>query len=231
MANAKNPKSGKSNGGKDNFTRNLVVAVVVGVALIMLVPTVLSKQGDSTAAIPATASVNDGYGLVFNGELTGVPFIEIYEDFQCPACARFEAINGPYIEELIATKKAKVAYHPLSFLGGESQLAANAAACSADQGKFLEFHRTLYANQPAENAGNWTTQYFATLGIGLGISSSDYDKCVQGQDYMGWVKNVAEEGSKRNVNSTPTVFINGKEIDRNTAYNGLADFMLAVEKA
>jgi protein-disulfide isomerase len=48
---------------------------------------------------------------------------------------------------------------------------------------------------------------------------------------MGWVKNVAEEGSKRNVNSTPTVFINGKEIDRNSAYNGLADFMLAVEKA
>jgi protein-disulfide isomerase len=221
----------KSNGGKDNFTRNLVVAVVVGVALIMLVPTVLSKQSNSTAAIPATASVNDGYGLVFNSELTDVPFIEIYEDFQCPACARFEGIVGPYIEELIATKKAKVSYHTLSFLGGESQIAANAAACSADQGKFLEFHRTLYANQPAENTGAWTTQYFATLGIGLGISSSEYDKCVQGQDYMGWVKNVAEEGSTRNINSTPTVLINGKEIDRNTAYNSLADFMLAVEKA
>jgi protein-disulfide isomerase len=54
---------------------------------------------------------------------------------------------------------------------------------------------------------------------------------VQGQDYIGWVKNVAEEGSKRNVNSTPTVLINGKEIDRNTAYGSLGDFMLAVEKA
>ena len=226
MAQAKKP-----NGGKDNFTRNLVIAVVVGVVLIMLVPTVLSKKSDTTAAIPSSVSVEDGYGMVFNKELTDVPFIEIYEDFQCPACARFEAINGPYIEELIATKKARVAYHPLSFLGGESQLAANAAACSADQGKFLEFHRTLYANQPAENAGNWTTQYFATLGIGLGISSSDYDKCVNGQDYMGWVKNVAEEGSKRNINSTPTVLINGKEIDRNTAYGSLADFMLAVERA
>ena len=119
----------------------------------------------------------------------------------------------------------------LQFLGGDTQLSANAAACSADQGKFLEFHKTLYANQPAENAGNWTTQYFTTLGIGLGISSPDYDKCVKGQDYMGWVKNVAEEGSKRNINSTPTVLINGKEIDRNTAYGSLADFMLAVEKA
>jgi protein-disulfide isomerase len=119
----------------------------------------------------------------------------------------------------------------LSFLGGESQLAANASACAADQDKFLAFHKTLYANQPAENSGAWTSQYFATLGLGLGISSPDYDKCVQGQDYLGWVKNVAEEGAKRNINSTPTVLINGKEIDRNTAYGSLADFMLAVEKA
>jgi|UniRef100_UPI0040499C63 protein-disulfide isomerase len=231
MAEAKKSNGGKPNGGKDNFTRNLVVAVVVGVALIMLVPTVLSNRGDSTAAIPASSSAEDRYGIVFNKELTGVPVIEIYEDFQCPACARFEAINGAYIEELIATKKAKVVFHTLSFLGGDSQLAANAAACSADQGKFLSFHKTLYANQPAENGGTWNSQFFAALGIGLGISSSDYDKCVQDQDYMGWVKNVAEEGSKRNINSTPTVLINGQEIDRNTAYGSLADFMLAVEKA
>ena len=131
MSKAKNPS-----GGKDNFTRNLVIAVVVGVALIMLVPTVLSKQTDTTAAIPSSVSAEDGYGMVFNKELTDAPFIEIYEDFQCPACARFESINGEYIEELITTKKAKVAFHMLSFLGGESQLAANAAACSADEGKF-----------------------------------------------------------------------------------------------
>jgi protein-disulfide isomerase len=231
MAQAKKSNSGKPNGGKDNFTRNLVVAVVVGVALIMLVPTVLSKQGDSTAAIPSSVSAEDGYGIIFNKELTDVPFIEIYEDFQCPACARFEAINGAYIEELITTKKAKVAFHTLSFLGRESQIAANAAACSADQGKFMEFHKTLYANQPAENTGAWNSQYFTTLGIGIGISSSDYDKCVKNEEYKGWVRNVAEAGSNRNINSTPTVLINGKEIDRNTEYGSVADFMLAVSRA
>ena len=217
--------------GKDNFTRNLVIAVVVGVVLIMLVPTLLSKKTDSSAKIPASVSADRGYGIVFNDGLTGVPVLDIYEDFQCPICAQFEKLQGDYIESLITAKKATVVYHTLSFLGPESVNAANAAACSADQGKFLEFHKTLYANQPAENTGAWTTQYFATLGLGLGIASPDYDKCVQGQDYMGWVKNVAEEGSKRNINSTPTVLINGKEIDRNTAYGSLADFMLAVEKA
>jgi protein-disulfide isomerase len=226
MSTAKNPA-----GGKDNFTRNLVIAVVVGVVLIMLVPTLLSKQTDTSAAIPASVSAEDGYGIVFNKELTDAPFIEIYEDFQCPACARFESIAGEYIEELITTKKAKVAFHTLSFLGGESQIAANAAACSADEGKFLQLHKTLMANQPSENSGAWNSAYFSTLGLGLGISSPEYDKCIADNKYMGWVKNVAEEGAKRNINSTPTVLINGKEIDRNTAYASLGDFMLAVEKA
>ena len=55
MAQAKNPK-----GGKDNFTRNLVIAVVLGVALIMLVPTLLSKQTNSCAAVPSSVSVEYG---------------------------------------------------------------------------------------------------------------------------------------------------------------------------
>jgi protein-disulfide isomerase len=226
MAQEKNPK-----GGKDNFTRNLVIAVVLGVVLIMLVPTLLSKQTNSDAAIPSNVSVEDGYGVVFNKELQDVPFIEIYEDFQCPACQRFEGIIGEYVEDLINTKKAKVAYHPLSFLGPESQIAANASGCAADQGKFIEFHKLLYANQPSENSGAWNSAYLTTLSLGLGITSKDYDKCITTNKYKDWVVNVANEGAKRNINSTPTVFINGKEIDRTTGYNSLAGFMLAVSKA
>jgi len=226
MAQAKNPT-----GGKDNFTRNLVIAVVIGVVLIMLVPTLLSNRTNTDAALPVSSSVEDGYGVVFNKELVDVPFIEIYEDFQCPACQSFEAMTGEYIQDLIVTKKAKVAYHPLSFLGPESQLAANAAGCAADQGKFLDFHKTLFANQPRENSGTWNSSYFSTLSLVLGISDEAYDKCVANNDYKDWVVNVANEAAKRNVNSTPTVLINGKEIDRNVAYNSLAEFMLAVSKA
>ena len=226
MAQAKNSK-----GGKDNFTRNLVIAVVIGVVLIMLVPTLLSNRTNTSAAVPSSVSVEDGYGMVFNEELQDVPFIEIYEDFQCPACARFEAIVGEYVDDLIKTKKAKVAYHPLSFLGPESQLAANAAGCAADEGQFLQFHKLLFANQPRENSGAWSASYFTTLSLVLGITSKEYEKCVNNNLYKDWVVNVANEGAKRNVNSTPTVFINGKEIDRDKAYNSLGEFMLAVSKA
>jgi protein-disulfide isomerase len=216
--------------GKDNFTRNLVIAVVVGVVLLMLVPTVLSKRTNSTAAVPASVSAENGYGIVFNGDLTSVPVLDIYEDFQCPICAQFEKMQGDYIESLIKDKKAKVIYHTLSFLGPESINAANAAACSADQNEFLGYHRTLYANQPAENSGAWTNDVLAVLGQATGITSKKFTSCVNNMDYKGWVSNVAAAGAKANVNSTPTVFINGKEIDRKTEYFSADKFKAAVER-
>ena len=216
--------------GKDNFTRNLVIAVVVGVVLIMLVPTLLSKQTNTSAKIPASVSADRGYGIVFNGDLKGVPVLDIYEDFQCPVSAQFEKLQGDYIESLISAKKATVVYHTLSFLGPESVNAANAAACSADQGKFLQYHRALYANQPQENTGVWSTDVLGVLGQAAGIMSKKFTSCVNDMAYQGWVNNVAAAGAKANVNSTPTVFINGKEIDRKTEYFDAAKFKAAVER-
>ena len=216
--------------GKDNFTRNLVIAVVVGVVLIMLVPTLLSKKTDASAKVPASVSADRGYGIVFNEELKGVPVLDIYEDFQCPVCAQFEKLQGDYIESLITAKKATVVYHTLSFLGPESVNAANAAACSADEGKFLQYHRALYANQPQENTGVWSTDVLGVLGQAAGIMSKKFTSCVNDMAYQGWVNNVATAGAKANVNSTPTVFINGKEIDRNSEYFSADKFKAAVER-
>jgi protein-disulfide isomerase len=222
--------SSKQKPGKDNFTRNLVIAVVLGVTLIMLVPTLLSKQTNSDAKIPASVSAERGYGIVFNGELTGVPVIDIYEDFQCPVCAQFEAAQGDYLEALIAEKKATVVYHTLSFLGPESIAAANAAACSADEGKFLEYHKALLISQPKENSGAWTNASLAAAGQSVGITSQKFTNCVTKGEYADWVQNVATEGAKANVNSTPTVLINGKELTRGNAYYDRAQFQAAVEK-
>ena len=222
--------SSKQKPGKDNFTRNLVIAVVLGVTLIMLVPTLLSKQTNSDAKIPASVSADRGYGIVFNGELTDVPVIDIYEDFQCPVCAQFEAAQGDYLEGLIADKKATVVYHTLSFLGPESIAAANAAACSADEGKFLDYHKMLYVTQPKENSGAWTNASLAAAGQSVGISSQKFTNCVSKGTYGDWVSNVAAEGAKKNVNSTPTVFINGKELTRGNAYYDRNQFQAAVEK-
>lgn len=216
--------------GKDNFTRNIVIAVVVGVALIMVVPTVLSSRTDTTAAIPASVSAERGYGIVYNEELTDVPVIDIYQDFQCPACGQFEALHGGYVESLISEKKATVVYHALSFLGPESVSAANAAACSADEGKYLDFQRVLYTNLSRKSSGSWSNDVLVGLGKEVGITSQKFSECVVKGNYLGWVSNVSTAGAKADINSTPTVFINGKEIDRQSEYSDIGKFKAAVER-
>ena len=221
--------SAKPQPGKDNFTRNLVIGVVLGVVLIMLVPTIISKQTKLAAKIPASVSAERGYGIVFNEELTGVPVLDIYEDLQCPSCARFEGTQGQYLDSIIEDKKATVVFHTLSFLGPESVIAANAAACSADEGKFLALHKMLYQTQPRENSGAWTNEALVVAGESVGIKSKEYEKCVNNGTYADWVGNVQASAAQSDVNSTPTVFINGKELDRN-AYYDPALFIAAVER-
>jgi protein-disulfide isomerase len=53
---------------------------------------------------------------------------------------------------------------------------------------------------------------------------------VKDMKYEGWVSKVAEAASKSGVNSTPTVFVNGKELDRNTEYFSADKFKAAIER-
>jgi protein-disulfide isomerase len=217
-----------SSSGGDKFTRNLVIAMVALVVVVGAGFSYFGSKGSTTAAIPSSVSKDDGYGIVFNADVPNVPTIDIYEDFQCPVCARFAGINGMTIEKVIEEKKAKVVYHVLSFLGTESVLAANASACAADEGKFLAFHKAFYANQPAENAGAINADFLKSIGAAVGITSPEFANCVDNGGYSDWVRNVAESAAKANVNSTPTVFVNGKEIDRNTEYFNVEAFAKAI---
>jgi protein-disulfide isomerase len=216
--------------GKDNFTRNLVIAIVVGVIGVMVVPTVISKNSTKVVTAPSSVSKADGNGIAFNSDLKGVPTVDLWEDFQCPICKQFEAVNSKYIDSLITDKKAKVVFHTLSFIGPDSIRAANAGACAADEGKFISLHNALYATQGTENSGAWTNDALVALGKSAGITSSKFASCVKNGDYANWVQSVADDGVKKKVNSTPTVFVNGKEIDRNTEYFNPVKFKAAVER-
>ena len=218
-----------SSSGGDKVTRNLVIGMVALVVVVGATFSYFGSKGSTTAAIPSSVSKTDGYGIVFNADVPNIPTIDVYEDFQCPVCARFEAINGITLEKAIEEKKAKVVYHVLSFLGTESILAANASACAADEDKFLAFHKAFYTNQPAENAGAINATFLKALGASIGLTSDKFAKCVDDGGYYDWVKNVGEAGSKANVNSTPTVFVNGKEIDRNTEYFNVEAFANAIK--
>jgi protein-disulfide isomerase len=213
--------------GGDKGTRNLVIVMISFIVVVGVVFSLISNRSNSTAAIPATVSEADGYGIVLNPEST--PKIDVYVDYQCPACRAFEIINGGYLNEVIAQKKAKVVFHPMSFIGPESVLAANSAACAADENKFVDMNLALFQNQSeSENSGKWSKEFLVELGKSIGITSGTFETCINDGKYIKWTSNVATASAKANVNGTPTVFVNGKQLDRNTEYADQAKFRAAL---
>ncbi len=216
-----------ANSGPDKGTRNLVIVMVAFIVAVGIIFSFISNRASSNFAIPAAVSEADGYGIVLNP--TATPTIDVWVDYQCPACRTFEVLNGGYLNEIIAQKKAKVVFHPLTFIGAESIIAANAAACAADENKFVDMNLALFQNQAgSENSGKWQGDVMLAIGESIGIKSESFKQCVREGNYVKWTRNVTDASASKNVNSTPTIRINGKDLDRNTEYGDPVKFKAAL---
>lgn len=213
----------------DKGLRNTVIGTVLFI-VVALAGVAAYSNSSKNSTLPGGTSAKDGYGITFNTSAT--PQIDIWEDFQCPICHTFEGINGSYINEVASSGKAKVIFHPMSFIGPESKIAANAAACANVEGKFLQFHTALYEDQSStENSGHWNSAAMLGLGKKIGITSSTFANCVNQNKFDGWVSKIEDSAASKNVNATPTVFINGKELDRQTQYMNADAFKAALTAA
>jgi protein-disulfide isomerase len=137
--------------------------------------------------------------------------VEEYGDFQCPQCADFQRAVGPTVRQLADQGRIRFVFHEQPILGHESVLAANAATCAGDQGKFWPYHDLLYAEQAPENSGALTADRLIQLGAKVGVRGDRFASCVRDGTYEPWLRQVTEQGSVRGVTSTPTFFVNGEQ--------------------
>ena len=216
----------KSQGGGAN--RIVVATVVVIVAIIAVVAGVVwsqSKQeaaSGSSTAVPAGAAMGQGYpAFASTSPAAGAPTVDLYEDFQCPICAQFEAALGPTIQGLASDGKIVLKYHVLNFLDDKtgaknSTPAANGAFCAAADGKFQEFHNAVYAAQADEGTDVTQTQldaWAAAAGI-KGDALTTWKKCVADETYTKYVTSVNTAAFQiPKFQGTPTLMINGETQD------------------
>ena len=153
-----------------------------------------------------------------------------FSDFQCPFCA---AVNGvkndvynkmvvdyPGWEPIIPNLKkdyidrglVKLVYRDFSFLGEESDLAANAALCAADQSKYWQYHDKIFESQKGENQGALSQENLKGLAVQLSLDSDKFNKCVLEKTYLQEVKDSTSNARTYGVAGTPAFFVNGKVI-------------------
>ncbi len=192
----------------------LVTAAVVVLALGLVV-FLNVKPGSSASTIslkpPANAIpaglTQDGQTL---GSATAPVTLDMWGDFQCPACAKFvNTVEPELIDRYVSPGLIKFRFNDYTFIGPESFDAAVAAACAADQDKFWGYDGYLYANQGLENAGIFSKDFLAAVADSVGLDRKAYDTCVADPAKLDAVKASTAAGSKIGVTQTPSLSING----------------------
>lgn len=171
--------------------------------------------GDYKGALAPATRQQDGSVAMAKAGVTA-PVLDVWEDFQCPACKAMEARLGGTMKQLAADGELKVVYRPFQLFQQEplmsnSRRAANAAACMpADH--WVKYHDRLYAEQPEEGKKGFLPQDLIAWAADLGVTDPSFAACVNGEQKMKTVNQASALAGRSGVDATPYLALNGRKV-------------------
>ncbi len=147
----------------------------------------------------------------------GPVLVDIFIDFLCPFCRRFELSSGTGLARLAAENRATLAYHPMNFLDEASTTnystrAAAASGCAADGGRFVEYAHALFVGQPPEGGPGLSDADLASIGQNVGLAGTAFTACLSDSPYLDWPQYVTARATELGVEATPTVLVDGTAV-------------------
>ncbi|MBI2522115.1 MAG: thioredoxin domain-containing protein [Bdellovibrio sp.] len=136
--------------------------------------------------------------------------LSIFSDFQCPACKALSESLGALAKKYKGQINIQYYFYPLDSSCNSKMThavhpvaceAAYLASCSGD--RFSEVHDKIFNHQEDLNSG-WLKSYAANLGV---------EDCFGNADTRKKVVELIETGNSFNVQSTPTLLLNGVKIE------------------
>lgn len=137
--------------------------------------------------------------------------VVLYEDFASSLSRRLHQETEPeLLEQYIQTKGfVRLVSVPITAVGLESRLAAEAALCAADFGKYWAYRDALYTVQGQRP---FTRENLARLAEEVGISRDRFYACFDLGKHADQVTRFNEEAQAKGVEGAPTFEIAGQVI-------------------
>lgn len=186
----------------------------------------LPSPGPTAEAAPAAGDLAmpsgaDRSGALVVGDPGSAKVVEVYVDYQCPYCQRWETQIGADLmaRALQPGSGLAIRQYNMAFLGeanrsldppGASARAANAAACvhhHEGDDAFVGFNTAIFSSPT--DAARLETRALVTLAVGLGVSAEAV-ACIEDGRFMEFVAATTQAAFARGVTATPTVLVNGK---------------------
>ncbi|WP_058235003.1 DsbA family protein [Devriesea agamarum] len=161
--------------------------------------------------------------------------VDIYLDFQCPHCVKFDEVFSPDLRRIANERLASVRLHPRPMLdrdsiGYSTKTAGAAAAVYADDSRrLLMFTRKMMAALPKEGP---TPDDAEILKIAKESGAGEQAlKAIRENTYISWVTKVVEPEAKARVKGTPVALINGENFDTHSSAGALYDAVKKLKRS
>src|SRR3989344_2881148 len=141
------------------------------------------------------------------GNENGVKIVE-FSDLQCPACKSAH----PVVQRIKSEYKDKISFqyyhYPLRAAHPYAQKAAEAVECANDQGKFFEYIDAAFVQSPDLQKKN-----LKIIAARLGLDAEKFNNCLDSGAKTKIVEGDVRLGDAKDVQGTPTFFINDKKLE------------------
>jgi protein-disulfide isomerase len=127
-----------------------------------------------------------------------------FSDFQCPFCSRVQATLKSVLAKHEGTVALAFRDMPVTQIHPQAQLAAEAARCAGEQGKFWEYHDLLFADQAGLDRNGLIAK-----AAKLQLDANQFDVCLSSEKFKPQIQQDSQDGMRAGVSGTPGFFING----------------------
>ncbi len=127
-----------------------------------------------------------------------------FSDYQCPFCSRAIPILDR-IKQEYGPEKVRIVFRDMPLPSHPRALPASLAAhCANEQGKFWEYHNTLFQNQ-AKLEDTDLKGYAKTLGM----DDKKFGECFETKRHQATIDKSRKEAEQLGIQATPSFIING----------------------
>jgi len=141
-----------------------------------------------------------------------------FGDYQCHFCNVFyHNTEHEILENYVMTGKVNVIFKDYTIIGQDSINAAHAAHCAGEQGKFWQYHNTLYDNWGGENNGWASQENLVKFAQQVELDMNEFTQCnIQGK-YAQIISTSNTDAQTLGLTGTPAFYIvsmNGGQVQQ-----------------
>lgn len=213
-----------------SFTPIIIIALIAAATVLAIYFVSQSGESDDVPAANTSAETQNAQDqsanryakapagatpLNFLGSENSSVVVEEFADFQCPTCG----VVHPKLKEVISEYGPRIKFvfrnYPLTQIHPNAYNAAIAVEAAGAQGKFWQMQDMIFRGQPT-----WANQpnaraTFKDYAEKIGLDTEQFERDALGTMTKTRVDADIERGRALNVQSTPTVLINGKPVPFN----------------